>query len=86
MQRQTIDKLCVWGSYLVIGAATVLFFVNRRQILMVLLLLAISIYLRALMYRIRCKGLEEENEQLKSDLRRLSKLLPRSGQAGETKG
>lgn len=78
MSHKTALKIYEWMSYLFIVAATVFVFLQQRlasSLVMAALLLALGMFMRMLMERTRYKACEEENEELKSDLRRLTALL-----------
>ena len=75
MEKATLVKIYEWVSYLLIIGATVYFFVNGKEVKITLLLIMLAIFSRNLMYRTRYKMFEEENEELKVDLRRLTNLF-----------
>lgn len=75
MTDNTAAKIYEWGSYVLILAATVLFFAMDRNVNITLLVLVVAVYLRVMMYRTRSQSAIKENEELKSDLRRLTQLL-----------
>ncbi len=83
MEKSTQAKIFEWISYLLIVGATVLFFVfsdevpfkARQGTFITLLALFLALFCRSMMYRTRYKMFEEENEELKVDLRRLTNLL-----------
>ncbi len=75
MKRDTAAKIYEWASYVMLLAATAFFFIARERVSITLIVLMVSIFLRALMYRTRCKAYEEENSDLKRDLRRLTAVL-----------
>lgn len=78
MNSDTASKIYEWSSYILIVAATILFFVLKGtplRINLTLITLVAAVYMRALMYRSRSRAADEENEELKRDLRRLTALL-----------
>ena len=75
MEKTTLSKLYEWASYLLIVGATVYFFVSDKEVKITLLGIILALFFRNLMYRTRYKLFEEENEELKVDLRRLTNLL-----------
>ena len=75
MEKSTQAKVFEWASYLLIVAATVYFFVSHREVTITLLGILLALFCRNMMYRTRYKLFEEENEELKVDLRRLTNLL-----------
>ncbi|MCQ2299264.1 MAG: hypothetical protein MJZ81_03980 [Bacteroidales bacterium] len=75
MDNNTASKIYEWGSYILIVAATLVFFLMDKNVQLTLLVLVIAVYLRVMMYRSRCKSFEDENDELKEDLRKLTQLL-----------
>lgn len=76
MTHKTALKIYEWASYILIIGATVLYFVYKsRGINLVLLVLVVAVFMRLMMERTRFKACEEENDELKADLRRLSQVL-----------
>lgn len=78
MSHKTALKVYEWMSYLFIVAATVFVFMQQKMmnaLVIAALLLALGMFMRMLMERTRYKACEEENDDLKSDLRRLTALL-----------
>lgn len=76
MTHKTALKIYEWASYILIIGATVLYFVYKsRGINLVLLVLVVAVFMRLMMERTRFKACEEENDELKADLRRLTQVL-----------
>jgi len=75
MEKNTQSKIYEWASYILIVGATVYYFVSGKEVTITLLLIFLALFARNLMYRVRYKMFEEENEELKVDLRRLTNLL-----------
>ena len=75
MEKSTLVKIYEWVSYLMIVAATVYFFVSHKEVTITLFAIMLALFFRNMMYRTRYKMFEEENEELKVDLRRLTNLL-----------
>lgn len=75
MEKSTLSKIYEWASYVLIIGATVYFFVNHKEPLLTLVIIMLALFCRNFMYRTRYKMFEEENEELKVDLRRLTNLL-----------
>ena len=75
MNKETLAKIYEWASYILIVAATVYFFVNHKEVMLTMLGIILALFCRNMMYRTRYKMFEEENEELKVDLRRLTNLL-----------
>lgn len=75
MEKSTQSKLYEWASYLLIVAATVYFFVSDKEVTITMFGIVLALFCRNMMYRVRYKMFEEENEELKVDLRRLTNIL-----------
>lgn len=75
MDKNTLSKIYEWASYILIVGATVYYFVSHRETSITLILLFLAVFARNLMYRTRYKLFEQENEELRIDLRRLTNLL-----------
>ncbi len=75
MEKSTQSKIYEWASYVLIIGATVYFFVSHKEPLITMLVIVLALFCRNMMYRVRYKMFEEENEELKVDLRRLTNLL-----------
>ena len=75
MDKNTQAKLYEWASYLLIIGATVYFFVSHKEVTITMMFIVLALFCRNMMYRVRYKMFEEENEELKVDLRRLTNLL-----------
>ena len=76
MSHSTAVKVYVDASYVLIIGATVAYFMLKTQgVPLTMLVLALAIFCRWMMDRHRYKACEEENDQLKADLRRLTQLL-----------
>jgi len=77
MEKSTQAKIYEWASYIIIVAATVFYFVSHYALRIEITLLGIllALFCRNMMYRTRYKMFEDENEELKVDLRRLTNLL-----------
>lgn len=75
MDKNTQAKLYEWASYLLIIGATAYFFVSHKEVTITMMFIVLALFCRNMMYRVRYKMFEEENEELKVDLRRLTNLL-----------
>lgn len=76
MTHKTALKIYEWASYILILAATVVYFIFKaRGVDLVLIILVIAVFMRLMMEKTRYKACEEENDELKDDLRRLTQLL-----------
>lgn len=79
MSSDTASKIFEWCSYILILGATTVFFLLKEmptlRINLTLIVLVVAVYMRALMYRSRLRGTNDENEELRRDLRRLTAML-----------
>ncbi len=76
MSHKTAIRLYEIASYvLILGATAVYFMVRPNGLALTMILLALAVGMRWMMERERYKSCEEENDQLKADLRRLTQLL-----------
>ncbi len=75
MEKSTQAKIYEWASYLLIIGATVYFFVSGKELTITMMGIILALFCRTMVSRTRCRMFEEENEELKVDLRRLTNLL-----------
>ena len=76
MSHSTAVKVYEYASYVLIIGATVIYFVlKERGVQLTLLVLALAIFCRWMMDRHRYRACEEENDELRADLRRLTLAL-----------
>ncbi|MBR6292729.1 MAG: hypothetical protein IKR33_07995 [Bacteroidales bacterium] len=76
MSHTTAVKIYEYASYALIIGATVIYFTLKTQgVQLTLLVLALAIFCRWMMDRHRYKACEQENDELRADLRRLTQLL-----------
>ena len=76
MSHNTAVKIYEYASYALILGATVLYFtLKERGVSLTLIVLALAIFCRWMMDRHRYKACEQENDELRADLRRLTQLL-----------
>lgn len=76
MSHTTAIKIYEYASYALIIGATVIYFTLKTQgVQLTLLVLALAIFCRWMMDRHRYKACEQENDELRADLRRLTQLL-----------
>ena len=80
MSYKTAIKIYEIASYVLILGATVVYFMLKTSdkangLSLTMLLVALAVGMRWMMERHRFKSCEEENDQLKEDLRRLTLLL-----------
>jgi len=76
MSHKTAIKVYEIASYVLILGATAIYFIMKVQGLsLTMLVLALAIFCRWMMDRHRYRSCDEENDQLRDDLRRLTLLL-----------
>ncbi|MBP5189916.1 MAG: hypothetical protein J6031_03255 [Bacteroidales bacterium] len=75
MEKSTQIKIYEWASYALILAATIYFFVSGKEVTITMFGIVLALFCRNLMCRTRLKMVEEENEEMMVDLRRLTNLL-----------
>lgn len=75
MSHKTAIKVFEIASYvLILGATAIYFWLRQQGLALTMLILALAIFCRWMMDRQRYKAAEEENDQLRDDLRRLTQL------------
>ena len=75
MSHKTAIKVYEIASYvLILGATAIYFWMKQRGLSLTMLVLALAIFCRWMMDRHRYKACDEENDQLRDDLRRLTQL------------
>ena len=76
MSHKTAIRIYEIASYVLILGATAIYFIMKAQgVSLTMLVLALAIFCRWMMDRHRFKACDEENDQLRDDLRRLTLLL-----------
>jgi ABC-type transport system involved in cytochrome bd biosynthesis fused ATPase/permease subunit len=78
MSHNTAIKIYEIASYVLILGATAVYFMlgdNPRKLPLTMLLVALALFTRWMMERHRVKAADDEIDQLKADLRRLTQLL-----------
>ena len=89
MNYQRTLKIYEWISYILIIGATVLYFLLRDQgpsaLNLTLCILVLAIFCRLMMERTRRKAADEENDELKEDLRKLTQLYASEKKKNENK-
>lgn len=76
MKRPLRLKIFEYASYVLLIAATAVYFIAKTPGLpYVLVILVLAMFMRLMMERTRFKMSEEENAELRLDLRRLTQLL-----------
>lgn len=76
MSHKTAIKVYEIASYILILGATAIYFIMKAQgVSLTMLVLALAIFCRWMMDRHRYRACNEENDQLRDDLRRLTLLL-----------
>ena len=74
MKKESLSKLYLYLSWLMLAVTCVLAFAMKNTMLSMLgLILAIT--LRYMSERAKCVALQKENQELKDDMRRLTKIL-----------
>ena len=75
MSHKTAIKVYEIASYvLILGATAISFWMKQQGLSLTMLVLALAIFCRWMMDRHRYKACDEENDQLRDDLRRLTQL------------
>lgn len=89
MNYQRTLKIYEWISYILIIGATVLYFLLCDQgpyaLNLTLCILVLAIFCRLMMERTRRKAADEENDELKEDLRKLTQLYASEKKKNENK-
>ena len=76
MSHKTAIKIYEIASYvLILGATAGYFWLKQEGLSLTMLVLALAIFCRWMMDRHRFRACDEENDQLRDDLRRLTQLL-----------
>ena len=87
MNYQTKLRIYEWISYVLIIAATVVYFVLRSQgagaLNLTLCILVVAVFCRLMMERTRRQAADAENDELKNDLRRLTQLYAEARKKAE---
>lgn len=90
MNYQKTLRVYEWISYILIIGATVVYFMLRSQGSWVFTLtfgiLALAVFFRLMMERVRRQAADEEIEELKNDLRRLTQLYAEEKKKNERQG
>lgn len=89
MNYQRTLRIYEWISYILIIAATVVYFVLRSQgasaLNLTLCILVVAVFCRLMMERTRRLAADAENDELKNDLRRLTQLYAEARKKANTK-
>lgn len=89
MNYQRTLRIYEWISYILIIAATVVYFVLRSQGAgapnLTLCILVVAVFCRLMMERTRRLAADAENDELKNDLRRLTQLYAEARKKADTK-
>ena len=76
MSHKTAIKIYEIASYvLILGATAIYFWLKQQGLSLTMLVLALAIFCRWMMDRHRYRACDEENDELRNDLRRLTQLL-----------
>ena len=75
MSHKTAIKIYEIASYvLILGATAIYFWLKQQGLSLTMLVLELAIFCRWMMDRHRYRACDEENDQLRDDLRRLTQL------------
>ena len=89
MNYQRTLRIYEWISYILIIAATVVYFVLRSRgagaLNLTLCILVVAVFSRLMMERTRRQAADTENDELKNDLRRLTQLYAEARKKAEGK-
>ena len=90
MNYQRTLRIYEWISYILIIAATVVYFVLRSQgagaLNLTLCILVVAVFCRLMMERTRRLAADAENDELKNDLRRLTQLYAEERKKNQDQG
>ena len=90
MNYQRTLRIYEWISYILIIAATVVYFVLRSRgagaLNLTLCILVVAVFSRLMMERTRRQAADAENDELKNDLRRLTQLYAEERKKNQDQG
>ncbi|MCR4829353.1 MAG: hypothetical protein K5864_07825 [Bacteroidales bacterium] len=75
MKKYTVSRIWEGASYVLILGGTVYYFVSGKETGITMIIVALAIFCYAMTYRVRYRICQDENEELRSDIRRLTNLL-----------
>ena len=77
MDSKTAINIYKWVSYVLLAGATAVYFLTKKAD-MTLMVLTLAVFVYALMFRTRAQMLENENNELTEDLRKLTLALAKA--------
>jgi ABC-type transport system involved in cytochrome bd biosynthesis fused ATPase/permease subunit len=90
MNYQRTLRIYEWISYILIIAATVVYFILRSRgagaLNLTLCILVLAVFCRLMMERTRRQAADAENDELKNDLRRLTPLYAEERKKNQDQG
>jgi ABC-type transport system involved in cytochrome bd biosynthesis fused ATPase/permease subunit len=90
MNYQRTLRIYEWISYILIIAATVVYFILRSRgagaLNLTLCILVLAVFCRLMMERTRRQAADAENDELKNDLRRLTQLYAEERKKNQDQG
>ena len=90
MNYQRTLRIYEWISYILIIAATVVYFILRSRgagaLNLTLCILVLAVFCRLMMERTRRQAADAENDELKNDLRRLTQLYAEGRKKNQDQG
>ncbi len=90
MNYQRTLRIYEWISYILIIAATVVYFILRSRgagaLNLTLCILVLAVFCRLMMERTRRQAADAENDELKNDLRRLTQLYAEERKKNKDQG
>lgn len=90
MNYQRTLRIYEWISYILIIAATVIYFILRSRgagaLNLTLCILVLAVFCRLMMERTRRQAADAENDELKNDLRRLTQLYAEERKKNQDQG
>lgn len=90
MNYQRTLRIYEWISYILIIAATVVYFILRSRgagaLNLTLCILVLAVFCRLMMERTRRQSADAENDELKNDLRRLTQLYAEERKKNQDQG
>ena len=90
MNYQRTLRIYEWISYILIIAATVVYFILHSRgagaLNLTLCILVLAVFCRLMMERTRRQAADAENDELKNDLRRLTQLYAEERKKNQDQG
>ena len=82
MDSKTAINIYKWVAYVLLAGATAVYFLTKKAD-MTLMVLTLAVFVYALMFRTRAQALENENNELTEDLRKLTLALAKAEHRGK---